>query len=194
MAGILEADTQAIEPDSRISAEKLDSSKLNVIEAPSVSTSIGHGSDTNLDIKARLESKFSDSYIMCASTQALVAGLSDSDLLGANTQSMSDSMVLGSATQVVGGSRAAVEGSVGVVDSMDLIGNVDDNTSSCDTSADDLLMLATQPVFKMPSMPIGNTTANKSSLELNPSPNTGADQVEEPEAETRAIAEDLKTH
>merc|ERR1719233_2734444 len=79
---------------------------------------------------------------------------------------MSDSMLLGSATQAVGGAAAA---SGDIVDSMDLLGTNDDNTSSCDTSADDVLMLATQPVFKLPGIPLGIASTNSSCSELAPS-------------------------
>merc|ERR1719317_1758928 len=107
---------------------------------------------------------------MCASTQALVAGLSDSALLSSGTQAMSDSLLLGSATQAVVGSEGTVTGGGEIVDSMDLLGNNDDNTSSCDTSADDLLMLATQPVFKLPGLPLAVTSSSCSELDSETQP------------------------
>merc|ERR1719233_2123485 len=98
---------------------------------------------------------------------------------------MSDSMLLGSATQAVGGAAAA---SGDIVDSMDLLGTNDDNTSSCDTSADDVLMLATQPVFKLPGIPLGIASTNSSCSELAPSLDADTLPVH---AEPKAVDNDL---
>lgn len=169
---LLTVDTQApelLDADDRIRSKLSDSE----IMGSSTQALVARLSDSDLvgSSTEPLGGKLSDSDLMFASTQALVAKLSESDLMGAATQALpdselllSDSLLLGSATQAVTSSDSSHTegGGLHVVDSMDLL------ESACDSSTEDLLMLATQPVFKLPCLPMGKRKSSSSIPEPNP--------------------------
>ena len=95
---------------------------------------------------AIIRAKMSDSEILVSSTQTLLARLSDSELIGGETQQlqlapapklMTDSLILAAATQV--------------------------NLATAGEEEEDLLLAATQPVFKMPGKPSACSVTSLSS-------------------------------
>ena len=98
---------------------------------------------TNSRSNHKIRNKMTDTQILGASTQTLLANLSESEVMVDTPRMMTDSLTLATTTQVLGQDVAAEEG---------------------EDSNDSLILASTQPVFKMP----GQSTTSMS--DITPSP------------------------
>ena len=167
---ILEADTADISMTSGQSS-LLVAETQPMAGAPSDSCSM---SLTNSRSNQKIRNKMTDSQILAASTQTLLAKLSDSEVAGDTPGLLTDSLVLAASTQVLGHESPEM--------------NV--TTGEGEDSNDSLIFASTQPVFKMPAMPtssLSDVTAPSSA------PSTldilGAETA--PMAEVSGVTEDI---
>ena len=164
---ILEADTADISGQSSL----LVAETQPIAGAPSDSCSM---SLTNSRSNQKIRNKMTDSQILAASTQTLLAKLSDSEVAGDTPRLLTDSLVLAASTQVLG--QESLEMNV--------------TTGEGEDSNDSLIFASTQPVFKMPAMPTSSLTDVTAP---SPSPSTLDILVAEtaPMAEVSGITEDI---
>ena len=128
---ILEADTADMSLTSgHTSVLVADTQKL--AGAPTAACSM---SLTNSRSGQKIRDKMTDSMILAASTQTLLAKLSDSEVAGDTPRLLTDSLVLAASTQVQDQESPEM------------------NVTSGEDSNDSLIFASTQPVFKMPGKP-----------------------------------------